>query len=143
MLDTLGLIAHRSGDQANALKHYHAALTLFRQLGNTYLEADTLVNIAYAHAVQGDTQHSRDSGERALQLYRIQGRRDEAAQIQRHFYRPIRPSGDEPAESAALSPSSRCEVFRENARGTTGGSVGGAEVFREQVDADIVPIQTV
>jgi DNA-binding SARP family transcriptional activator/tetratricopeptide (TPR) repeat protein len=99
-LDTLGLIAHHCGDHANAVKHHHAALVLFRRLGNSYLEADTLVNIAHAYAAQGDAHHARDSWRHAVRLYRIQGRPDDAARVQRHLAAFIRTSGDQPVETA-------------------------------------------
>lgn len=83
-LDSLGYIAHRNGKHADAIDHYQRALAILRGR-NTYHEANTLDRIAELHTELGQVDQARTAWERAIELFRIQRRNDDADRIQRRL----------------------------------------------------------
>jgi tetratricopeptide (TPR) repeat protein len=73
-LDSLGYIAHHTGQHTPALDYYRQALTLFREYGDTYDEADTLVHLGQTYAALGDHEQARAGWRQALELYQAQQR---------------------------------------------------------------------
>jgi DNA-binding SARP family transcriptional activator/tetratricopeptide (TPR) repeat protein len=84
-LDSLGYIDHHSGHHTQAINHYHHALTVRRDLGHTYQVADTLDRLGHPHAALGQTEQARTVWRQALQLYRQQGRHDDAHRVQQQL----------------------------------------------------------
>ncbi|ATY13732.1 AfsR family transcriptional regulator [Amycolatopsis sp. AA4] len=74
VLDSLAHIAHHTGRHADAVEHYREALALYRESGNTYLEADTLEHLGHTHREMGDSGAARTVWQLALDLFRAQGR---------------------------------------------------------------------
>jgi predicted TPR repeat methyltransferase len=58
-------VRHRQGDRAAALAHYEQAVALFRETGDRYNEADTLVRIGDTHHEAGDVPAACDAWRRA------------------------------------------------------------------------------
>lgn len=81
-LDSLGYIAHHTGDHHQALDHYHHALTLRRTLGAAYSVAGTLDSVGHPHAALGQYEQARAVWREALELYRDQGRDADAERVQ-------------------------------------------------------------
>ncbi|HWO61038.1 MAG TPA: tetratricopeptide repeat protein, partial [Umezawaea sp.] len=98
-LDGLGLIAHRTGDHHQSLAHYHQALALHRTLGYTYELADTLEHVGHTHIALGQREQAHAVWQEALELYREQGRDDDATRVQRQL-------DDLPDARTAMSPGS-------------------------------------
>lgn len=73
-LDSLGYIAHRTGHYSHVVDCYQQALTLFRDLGSTFQEADTRANLAEAHHMLGQHEQARAAWPQALRLYQAQHR---------------------------------------------------------------------
>jgi tetratricopeptide (TPR) repeat protein len=84
-LDTLGLIAHRGGDHRQAVEHYHQALGLLRTHGDTRYVADTLDHVGHPHVALDQHDQARAAWEEALELYRDQGRDDDAERVRRQL----------------------------------------------------------
>ncbi|MFD9889779.1 ATP-binding protein [Amycolatopsis sp. NPDC059027] len=82
-LDILGYIAHLTEENDSALDHYEHALNLRRELGSTYLEAETLVRIGDLHATLGRLPQARHAWQRARTIYQNQHRTAQADNIQR------------------------------------------------------------
>ncbi|MEV4049566.1 BTAD domain-containing putative transcriptional regulator [Amycolatopsis sp. NPDC049688] len=100
-LDSLAFIAHRTGDHQQAIDHYHQARALRRTLGDAYEAADTLDSIGHPHAALGQHERARQVWQEALELYREQGRDDDAERVQRQLDDlDDRHDGDQPAPSA-------------------------------------------
>ncbi|WP_337822442.1 AfsR/SARP family transcriptional regulator [Amycolatopsis sp. A1MSW2902] len=74
VLDSLAHIAHHTGRHIDAIEHYREALALYRESGNTYLEADTLEHLGHTHRAMGDSAEARSVWQLALDLFRAQGR---------------------------------------------------------------------
>lgn len=81
VLDSLGHIAHHTGRNDDALDCYYQALVLYREVGNTYLEADTLEHLGHAHLALGALAQAREVWCQALELYRAQHRIADADDI--------------------------------------------------------------
>lgn len=64
----------RDGKPGEAIDHYRAALDLFRELGNSYEEANTLTNLGDALHDAGRAGEARRSWQEALDKYRAQQR---------------------------------------------------------------------
>lgn len=84
-LDSLGFIAHRLGDSHQALDYFGQALTIFRDLGNRYQKADTLLNIGDVHRDLGAPAECRRFWREALALYRSQHRTAKVEQVERRL----------------------------------------------------------
>lgn len=84
-LDSLGYIAHCSDDHHQALNYYRQAFSLRCRLGDTYEAANTLDRTGHPHAALGQTEQARTVWREVLQLYREQGRHDDAARVQRQI----------------------------------------------------------
>jgi hypothetical protein len=65
--------------------HYLQALVLYRTLGYVYEVANTLDNIGHPHTALGQHCEAREAWQVALELYREQGRDDDAARVQRQL----------------------------------------------------------
>ena len=85
ILDSLGYIAYSTGDYTKALVHYQGTLDRYREFGNRYSEADTLVRLAEAHEKAGSPQAAADALRQALELYRAQLRTADAEQVERRL----------------------------------------------------------
>ncbi|MEU4445421.1 tetratricopeptide repeat protein [Actinosynnema sp. NPDC050801] len=81
-LDSLGHIDHHSGHHRQAIHHYRQALTGRRLLGDTAEVAGTLDRLGHPHAALGQTEEARAVWGEALELYRNQGRHDDAQRVQ-------------------------------------------------------------
>jgi len=66
--DLRGTIAYNRGDYAAACAAYDEALAIYRALGATYDEGNTLAMLALAHAALGDASTARRLGEQAQQI---------------------------------------------------------------------------
>ncbi len=84
-LDSLGLIAHRTGDHRQAVEDYREALTVRRALDDVYEVANTLDSAGHPHAALGRHEQARALWREALELYREQGRDEDAARVQRQL----------------------------------------------------------
>ncbi len=83
--DTLGLVAHRTGDHLQAIGHYHHAIALRRAQTNTYETAHTLDRMGHPHAALGRQEEARMFWREALALYREQSRDTDAIRIQQQL----------------------------------------------------------
>ena len=84
-LDSLGYIAHRTGQHTHALEHHHEVLALLRDLGDAYHEADTLARIGDVHQARGHHAEARDAWQQARNLYRRQHRPNDVDRIQQRL----------------------------------------------------------
>ncbi|TWP54328.1 tetratricopeptide repeat protein [Lentzea tibetensis] len=84
-LDSLGYIAHQTGHHTTALSHYEHALTLYRDLSETYYAADTLNHLGDIHHALDLHDQARSAWQEALELYRAQQRADEADRVQQQL----------------------------------------------------------
>ncbi|HEX7309101.1 AfsR/SARP family transcriptional regulator [Lentzea sp.] len=85
--DTLAHIDHHSGLHAEAVGHYRRSLALLRDLGAVFQVAGTLERSAQPLVALGRLDEARAVWTEALELYRDQGRDDEAARVQRELDR--------------------------------------------------------
>jgi DNA-binding SARP family transcriptional activator/tetratricopeptide (TPR) repeat protein len=90
-VDTLGLIAVRAGDYAQAIAHYGYAISLWRALGHSHGEADSLAGLAVAHAAAGAHGKAATASRRAFELFRAQHRAADAGDLQRQLELVTRP----------------------------------------------------
>ncbi|WP_433271291.1 tetratricopeptide repeat protein [Actinosynnema sp. CS-041913] len=74
-----------TGRHHHAVEHYHRALALYRDVGNTYEIAATLDNLGHSHAALGQHPRVREVWREALQLYREQGRDTVVERVQRQL----------------------------------------------------------
>ncbi|RKT52868.1 AfsR/SARP family transcriptional regulator [Saccharothrix australiensis] len=79
--DSLGYIAHRHGRSADALRHYHHALDVYRELDNSYEEASVLRHLGDVHAALGHADRARTCWGDALALFEAQGRVEDAEEV--------------------------------------------------------------
>lgn len=73
-LDSLGYIAHRSGDCDQALDFYHQALAICRTQGHSFFEAYVLQHIAETHLARHHFDQALDTWKQAFALYHTQHR---------------------------------------------------------------------
>ncbi|MEV0388960.1 tetratricopeptide repeat protein [Nonomuraea sp. NPDC050643] len=71
-LDSLGYIAHHTGHHAQALEHYHHALTLRREAGHASLEAETLTHLGDSYHALGRYAEAARAWSQALAIYQDQ-----------------------------------------------------------------------
>jgi tetratricopeptide (TPR) repeat protein len=90
--DTLGYIAVQAGDYAQALAHYSRALGLWRDLGHSHGEADSLAGLAVAYAASGAHGRASTVSRQAIELFRAQHRAAEADNLQRQLEFVTRPA---------------------------------------------------
>jgi tetratricopeptide (TPR) repeat protein len=84
-LDSLGYIAHQTGQHTQALDYYRQALALRREHGNTYQEADTLISLGQTYAALGDDERARAEWRQALRLYQAQQRTADIERVLRQL----------------------------------------------------------
>jgi DNA-binding SARP family transcriptional activator/tetratricopeptide (TPR) repeat protein len=84
-LDSLGYIDHHSGRHTQAIDHYTHSVAIYLELANTYEAAGTLESLGDPHAAIGQIEQSRAVWHQALELYREQGRHDDAARLQQRL----------------------------------------------------------
>jgi DNA-binding SARP family transcriptional activator/tetratricopeptide (TPR) repeat protein len=84
-LDSLGYIAHNTGQQIQALDYYRQALSLLRDLSHDYHEANTLERIGHTHRALGHHDMTHATWRQALELYQAQQRANDASRIQQHL----------------------------------------------------------
>jgi tetratricopeptide (TPR) repeat protein len=84
-LDSLGYIAHHTGQHAHAVDYDRQALAVYRDRGNTYDEAGSLVRLGQNYAALGDEEQARAAWRQALELYQEQGRSGDAGRVQRQL----------------------------------------------------------
>ncbi|MFJ4525549.1 tetratricopeptide repeat protein [Streptomyces sp. NPDC088810] len=80
-MDSLGYLAHRTGEHALALAHCGQALTLRRELGDAFEEADTLAKLGDVHDCLGRADRASKAWEQARSLYLAQRRPGPAARV--------------------------------------------------------------
>lgn len=68
LVDTIGTIHHRLGDQARAADHFRRAIAYFAATGNGFLEADTLVRLGDTHEAAADPAAARAAWSQALDI---------------------------------------------------------------------------
>jgi hypothetical protein len=73
--------AHRTSDHDLAQHYYHQALTLLRELGNTYHEAEILEHIGLTQHHLGHLTEAHASWHQARTLYQSQHRTDDADRV--------------------------------------------------------------
>ncbi|HEX8630518.1 MAG TPA: tetratricopeptide repeat protein, partial [Catenuloplanes sp.] len=66
--DSLGYARHRLGQYGEALACFHRATEMYRDIGDHYRVADTLVHLADTHLAMGDPQAAGDARREALSL---------------------------------------------------------------------------
>lgn len=85
VLDTLGYIAHRAGQDIEALAYFRRALALYRDLGDIYHVPDTLDRTGHVFVSLGRGSEARIAWMEALSLYRAQYRIADARRVQRQI----------------------------------------------------------
>lgn len=80
--DSLAHIAHTTGALHRAVGHYRHAIHLRRVLGDTYEEADALVSLGRVHHALHQPAEANTAWQKALTLYRAQGRRTGAEEVE-------------------------------------------------------------
>ncbi|MEU4806173.1 BTAD domain-containing putative transcriptional regulator [Actinosynnema sp. NPDC023587] len=90
-LDSLGYIAHRTGDHARAAEYYTLALEIWREKSFTYEEAELLERLGEARFDAGARDLAVEAWERALSMYRDQGRGSEAQRLEERLVVEDRP----------------------------------------------------
>ncbi|MFC0439809.1 BTAD domain-containing putative transcriptional regulator [Kutzneria buriramensis] len=83
VLDSLGYIARGLGDNVKALGYYEQALTLNRELGNTFEQPRILESIGGLRQKVGDPTRARQTWIEARQIYTTQGRLNDVERVQR------------------------------------------------------------
>jgi tetratricopeptide (TPR) repeat protein len=71
-LDSLGYIAHHTGQHTHALDYYRQAVAVYREHGDAWLVAETLDRLGQTYAALGDHEQARAAWRQALQLYQTQ-----------------------------------------------------------------------
>ncbi|XVV07894.1 tetratricopeptide repeat protein [Actinosynnema sp. CA-248983] len=79
--DSLGLLARRTGRHADSREHYESALALFRELGHSYEEANTLERLGHVLTDLGDHNQARTTWQEALRRHTAQHRTAEADRV--------------------------------------------------------------
>ncbi|MGW6931190.1 tetratricopeptide repeat protein [Lentzea sp. NPDC054927] len=72
--NSLGMLAGAVGDHGCAMAYHESALTIRRELGNSYAEADTLAQLGGTYAAMGRIAWAKSCWGAALALYRAQCR---------------------------------------------------------------------
>jgi tetratricopeptide (TPR) repeat protein/transcriptional regulator with XRE-family HTH domain len=86
ILDTLGYIDLCTGRYADAVRHCRQAVDLYHGLGDTsYDAADILDQLGQAHVALDQLEQARAAWQEGLELYRRQGRAEDAARAQRQL----------------------------------------------------------
>ncbi|GLW89734.1 tetratricopeptide repeat protein [Actinokineospora globicatena] len=85
ILDSLGYIAHHTGDHGLAIDLFGQALAGYRALGHNYFVAFTLDNLGHPHAALGHRDRARAIWAEALVFFREQGRDNDVARVQRQL----------------------------------------------------------
>src|SRR5262249_62090654 len=67
-LDSLGYAHHHLGHYTQAVTCYRHALTLHRDLGDRYLEAETLIHLGDTHRAAGAPEAAREAWQQALTI---------------------------------------------------------------------------
>lgn len=80
-LGILGHIAYHTGRHNAAVNYLGQALTILREIGNTYYEATALDYLGLSHEALGDPESARAAWRAALRLYRIQHRTADAERL--------------------------------------------------------------
>nr|CEL19550.1 transcriptional regulator, SARP family [Kibdelosporangium sp. MJ126-NF4]CTQ94650.1 transcriptional regulator, SARP family [Kibdelosporangium sp. MJ126-NF4] len=83
--DSLGFIAEQTGKLAEAIDWYHDAIAIFRDRGDDYNTATTLIQLGRACLAHGSTAEAVTAWRRALDLCRIQRRTSEADRLQQRL----------------------------------------------------------
>ncbi|MEV6644518.1 BTAD domain-containing putative transcriptional regulator [Amycolatopsis sp. NPDC051371] len=84
-LDSLGYIEHHSGHGRRAVDHYQRSLGLYRDLGHTYGAASTLDSLGHPLVRVGEHDGARAVWREALELFRQQGRDEDAGRVWRQL----------------------------------------------------------
>ncbi|MBB5803321.1 DNA-binding SARP family transcriptional activator/tetratricopeptide (TPR) repeat protein [Saccharothrix ecbatanensis] len=85
ILTTMGYISHHTGHHHRAIRDYHAAITLHRDMCDTYHVADDLAQLGHPHTALGHHDRARAVWQEALELYREQGRDTDAERVRQQL----------------------------------------------------------
>ena len=67
-MDSLGYAEHKLGRLAEAAVCYQRALSLFREFGDRFYEAEILTHLGDTHCAGGNPQQARDVWQQALAI---------------------------------------------------------------------------
>jgi tetratricopeptide (TPR) repeat protein len=84
-LDNLGYIAHRAGENLDAVRYHRLALELYRRRGHDYHAADVLDNLGHPYAALSQHDQAEAVWREALELYRQHGRVEDADRVRRQL----------------------------------------------------------
>lgn len=70
-MDSLGYIAHHTGQQAAALDYYRQAIAVYREHGDTWQVVVTLDYLGQTYATVGDHEQARASGGRCWSCIKL------------------------------------------------------------------------
>jgi tetratricopeptide (TPR) repeat protein len=84
-LDSLGYIEYHTGHHHEAVEYYEQAAAACRSLGYTYQSALTLDRLGHPYAALGQNEHARAVWQQAIELYRQQGRFEDAERTQQQL----------------------------------------------------------
>ena len=84
-LDSLGYIAYQSGQHQQAIEYFQQAIPLLAAIGHILHTADAFDNLGHPHAALGEYEQARAVWHKALELYRQQGRDQDAERVQRQL----------------------------------------------------------
>ncbi|WP_233223709.1 tetratricopeptide repeat protein [Amycolatopsis sp. CA-128772] len=96
-LDSLGYIAHHTGDYRQAIAYYEQAVSRHRALGNTTEAVNSLDRLGHPYVALGQHELAGAVWREALEMYQDQSRDTDAARVQGRLSRnSVDGAGDYP-----------------------------------------------